>query len=96
MHKSKNKNNFFSTLSSGEVKTLRTIIKKCLKGEIPVTKQKLAKLSTYKTPMRKIARIKPNDVGQTRRVLRQTGWGLFSIILPAALSLLTGLISRKK
>lgn len=96
IQKSRDGKTFFKNLTDSEVKTLQNIIKKFLKGKLKVTPNKMSKLARYKKPMRKIARINVKKVKSTRRALRQIGFGLFSVLLPAALSLITGLLTKKK
>ena len=95
IQKSRDKQTFLNNLTVEEIKTLRSIIKKILNGELPVAKTHVKKLATYKKPIRKIAHIDSKNVQGLRRALRQTGYGLFTILLPAALSLLSGLITKK-
>lgn len=96
IQKSREGKGFLNKLTNVEVKALQSLIKKFLRGKIKVDSKKMKQMERYKSRMRKIARINTKNVKGTRRALRQAGYGLFSILLPAALSLITGLISRKK
>lgn len=61
-----------------------------LKGNIPLTSQQKKSLSHYKSTIRKVGS-KKGALFQKKRLIIQNG-GFLNILIPAALSVLTGLI----
>lgn len=61
-----------------------------LKGNIPLTCKQKKSLSKYKTTIRKIGS-KKGSLFQKKKLIIQNG-GFLNILIPAALSVLTGLI----
>ena len=92
LEKSRSKKDFFEKLSTAEIKLLQRVIKQCLAKKISLNAKTLKKLEKYKNPLRRIAKIKTQDVAKTRKTLKQTGRGLFSVLLPVVAGLIGSLV----
>jgi len=75
-------------------KCLCEIIHNVTVGKIPLSKSKLTKLKHHKKAIYKIIGKKTSQ-GQRKRILMQKGSGIFSILLPAIIGSLVGLIRKK-
>lgn len=90
----------------GKCKTKGALLRKCpnsiiksvcecalnlLKGNVPLTKRQKNKLSPYKRTLRKLGD-KKVPLFKKRRLLVQKGEGFLSVLIPAAISVLSSLI----
>lgn len=65
-----------------------------LKGNVPITRRQKTRLAPYKRTLRRLAD-KKVPLFKKRRLLVQKGEGFLSILIPAAVSLLSTLIHGK-
>lgn len=91
LEKSRSKKDFYERLSDSEIKLLQKIIKQCLAKKISLNQKTLKKLTSFKKPLRRIAKLKTYNIKQTRKTLKQTGGGLLSVLIPVVAGLIGGL-----
>ena len=73
------------------IKLLCECILNVIRGNVPLTKSQKSKLSPYKQSLRKLSN-KKIPLYKKRKVLVQKGDGFLSILLPAAISIISSLI----
>lgn len=79
------------TLPSRSVKAICECTLNVLKGNVPLSTYQKKSLSKYKTTLRKIG-TKKGTLFHKKKLIVQQG-GFLNILIPAALSVLTGLIN---
>ena len=92
LEKSRSKSDFYEKLSNSEIRLLQRVIKQCLTKKICLNGRTLNKLSNFKKPLRRIAKIKTHRIEQTRKALKQTGRGLLTALIPIVAGLIGGLV----
>lgn len=91
LSKSKKKNKIVKKSPNSLIKALCECCKNLMTGSIPISKQRLHRLRPYKKILRSLAN-KKVPLFKKRRILVQRGDGLLSILIPAALSVLSSFI----
>lgn len=81
------------TCPNSLIKKICECIYNLLKGNIPLKARQKSKLSKYKKTLRQLSN-KKLALFKKRRLLVQKGSGFLSLLIPAALSVLSGLIHR--
>jgi hypothetical protein len=92
--KSKNKGAFLRKCPNSVVKCVCECALNLLKGNVPITQRQKIRLIPYKRTLRRLAD-KKVPLFKKRRLLVQKGEGFLSILIPAAVSLLSTLIHGK-
>ncbi len=87
------RNKLIDLASNDEVKAVCEVISNILNGNIKLASSNIKKLQKYKRILRLLADRK-TSAKDRKKTLKQTG-GFLSVILPAALSLLTSIFSRR-
>lgn len=77
--------------SKREIKTLCECVLNVLCGNIPLTKSQKNRLSPHKESLRKLSN-KKTPLYKKKKILIQKGEGFLSILLPAAISVISSLI----
>lgn len=77
--------------SKSEIKTLCECVLNVIYGNIPLTKTQKSRLSPYKESLRKLSN-KKTPLYKKKKILIQKGEGFLSILLPAAISVISSLI----
>lgn len=85
------RNELLKKLPSRSVKAICECTHNVLKGNVPLTSYQKKSLKKYKVPLRKIG-TKKGTLFQKKKLIVQHG-GFLNILIPAALSVLTGLIN---
>ena len=91
LNKAKKKSAFLKKCPNSVIKGICECAVNLLRGNIPITKQKKNKLVSYKRTLRRLGDRKV-PLFKKRRLLVQKGEGFLSILLPAAVSILSSLI----
>jgi hypothetical protein len=91
--KQKRRKTLIQTVDKEEILAISEIIDNLLRGNIPLSVDQRRKLKRHKTKLRTIAGRRVS-IKRKRHLLQQSG-GFLSAIIPLALSLLGGLISRR-
>lgn len=91
--KCKNKGRLLRKCPNSLVKCVCECALNLLKGNIPITHRQKSKLIPYKRTLRKLSN-KKIPLFKKRRLLVQKGDGLLSILLPAAVSVLSTFLNR--
>ena len=86
----KNLNQFINTLNSRQIRALEYVIRLFLRGKIKVSKHHINKLRRHKMKLRKLVYTKPKSLHQRKKIIAQTGSGIFTL-LPAAIAALASL-----
>lgn len=90
--KIKSKSSILKTCPNNIIKALCECAMNALQGNVPLTKKQKSKLSSYKTSLRKLSS-KKLPLYKKRQLLIQRGEGFLSILLPAAISVISSLIN---
>ena len=88
--KTKRRNALINLADTCEIKAIAEIVDNILKGNIPLTREQVAKLKKHKKHLRQIAKRKVATKTK-KKLLKQTG-GFLSTLIPVALSMLASLI----
>lgn len=86
------KRKLLKKISSRSVKAICECVLNTLNGNIPLSRYQKNALKKYKGPLRKIGN-KKGSLFTKKKLIIQHG-GFLNILIPAALSVLTGLINR--
>lgn len=78
--------------SKPEIKTLCECVLNVLCGNIPLTKSQKDRLYPHKESLRKLSK-KKIPLYKKKKILIQKGEGFLSVLLPAAISVITSLIN---
>lgn len=89
--KSKNPKPILRKCSNSVIKTLCECAVNVIRGNVSLTKKKKNRLSSYKQSLRKLSD-KSIPLYKKRQLLVQRGDGFLSILLPAAISVISSLI----
>ena len=89
--KTKNKSAFLKKCPNSIIKGVCECALNLLRGNIPISKQKKNKLVPYKRTLRRLGD-KKIPLFKKRRLLVQKGDGFLSVLIPAAISVLSSLI----
>ena len=89
--KSKMKKTLLRKSPNSLIKALCECCNNLIKGNIPLSKQRLNRLRPYKRTLRKLVNSKV-PLFKKRRILVQKGDGFLSLLIPAALSVLKTII----
>jgi hypothetical protein len=89
--KSKQPKSILRKCSNSVIKTLCECAVNVIRGNVPLTKNKKKILSSHKRSLRKLSD-KSIPLFKKRRLLVQRGDGFLSILLPAAISVISSLI----
>lgn len=90
--KAKKKSAFLRKCPNSVIKNVCECALNLLKGTIPVTKRQKNRLTPYKRTLRRLGD-KKVPLFKKRRLLVQKGEGFLSILIPAAVSVLSTLIN---
>lgn len=88
---SKNPKQIIQKVPNSIVKSLCECVLNVLHGNVPLTKTQINSLSKHKTCLRKLSD-KKVPLYKKRKLLVQKGDGFLSILLPAAISIISSLI----
>lgn len=91
--KSKSKKKILKHCPNCTIKYLCECALNLLQGNVPLTKSQKRKLTPYKQSVRKLANKKVPLYKKRKLLQSQRGEGLLSILLPAAISVITTLIN---
>lgn len=92
LSKTKQKSAFLKKCPNSIIKGVCECALNLLKGNIPVSKRQKNKLAPYKRTLRRLGNTKV-PLFKKRRLLVQKGEGFLSILIPAAVSVLSTLIN---
>lgn len=89
--KSKNSKKIIQKAPNSVIKSLCECVLNVLHGNVPLTKKQLEHLSKHKRCLRKLS-VRNIPLYEKRRILVQKGDGFLSVLLPAAVSIISSLI----
>lgn len=89
--KSQRKSAILKSCPNSLIKSVCECVLNLLKGNLPISKQVKTRLTPYKRTLRKLAQ-KKVPLFKKRRLLIQKGEGFLSLLIPAAVSVLSTLI----
>lgn len=89
--KTKNPKTLLKKCSKQEIKTLCECVLNVITGNVPLTKTQKNRLAPHKNCLRKLSN-KKTPLYKKKSLLIQKGEGFLSILLPAAISVISSLI----